>query len=479
MPIVVSQPVAQIPTPDAQSPDGKIRATVLPGSAGVFIRVDYTSMFGVLGYAWPNPFRVTIYRQTPDGVISAVRGAGNISQYGGIFHAYDDEVTFGQQIVYWAEAPTRDGSEIVETDKVSVLTWEPAGGFTQPGVWIKNLEEPDLSVPARCLDWSAGSWASRNATADIWGGSAPAVVTDVRKSYNTKMTILTKDEDEYQALRAAVDASVVYVVGLERHRRRTGYYLVGDISPARVGQASSQYDAWEVALTGMDRPSSAGQSLSVPGRSYADRKRARAAYSDVQQSPGPGGGPWRNLVLNPSAELTFTGESTGFGSNSVRSRVNAEAKFGSWSWQHDISVTAAQGGTSWNTEPVSGGQQVSAGVWVKIPPTGVTALALWFRSGTTTLNAVNVLSQAVPGSWARVTGAYTMDAAETVDRISVVATIGTAPVSWWADAAMAVIGPTLPEYGDPSVTPGWRWTGADFASASTHNRTYAMGTEPY
>lgn len=281
MPIMVSAPTVQTPSGDSQSPDGKIRATVMPSAAGVFLRVDYTSMLGQAGYTWPSPFRITIYRQTEDNVISAVRGADSISQYGAIFHAYDDEVRFGQQVVYWAEAPTRDGSEIVETDKVAIRTWEPDGGFTSPGVWIKNLEDPDLSVPARCLDWSAGSWASRNAVADIWGGAAPAVTTDVRKSYNTKMTILTKDEDEYQALLSAVDSSVVYIVGLERHRRRTGYYLIGDIAPSRVGRVDSGYDVWDVALTGMERPTSSGHSLSVPGRSYADRRRTFETYRRI------------------------------------------------------------------------------------------------------------------------------------------------------------------------------------------------------
>ncbi|AWY07509.1 hypothetical protein SEA_LAZERLEMON_26 [Streptomyces phage LazerLemon] len=479
MPIVVSQPQAQVPVTDAQSPDGKIRATVLEGTAGVFIRVDYTSMLTQVGYTWPNPFRVTIWRQLPGKDPEPVRGAANIQQYGAIFHAYDDEVTFGQQVVYWAEAPTRDGGEIVETDKVVVLTWEPDGGFTQPGVWIKNLENPDLSVPARCIDWSAGSWASRNATADIWGASQPAVTTDVRKSYNTKMTILTADEDEYQALLAAIDASVVYVVGLERHRRRTGYYLVGDIAPSRIGRAASPYDSWDIGLTGMGRPESAGHSLTVPGKTYGDRKRAYGSYRAVEESPGRLGGPWRNLVLNPSAELTFTTESSGYGSNNTRDRVNTESKFGSYSFQHTISVNGADGGTNWNLEPVTGGQQVSAGVWVKIPASGVTALQLWFRSGTTTLSTVNVLGQAVPGQWARVTGSYTMTAGQTVDRIAVVATAGTAPVVWWADGAMAVVGSTLPAYGDPSIAEGWRWEGADFASPSRYGRSYAMGTEPY
>ncbi|AYD86772.1 hypothetical protein SEA_MICRODON_25 [Streptomyces phage Microdon] len=323
MPIVVSQPVAQTPVTDAQSPDGKIRATVLTGTAGVFIRVDYTSMLGQLGYTWPNPFRVTIWRQLPGGEPEPVRGAENISQYGAIFHAYDDEVTFGQQVVYWAEAPTRDGGEIVETDKVVVLTWEPDGGFTQPGVWIKNLENPDLSVPARCVDWSAGSWASRNATADVWGASAPAVTTDVRKSYNTKMIVLTKDEDEYQALLAAIDASVVYVVGLERHRRRTGYYLVGDIAPTRLGRASSSYDSWDIGLTGMGRPKSAGHSLTVPGKTYADRRRAFETYQNVLDY-----GDAFTMNLNPTFDVD-TADWTAY--SAALTRSNAQSWAGGWS----------------------------------------------------------------------------------------------------------------------------------------------------
>lgn len=323
MPIVVSQPVAQTPETDAQSPDGRIRATVLPGSAGVFIRVDYTSMIGQIGYTWPNPFRVTIWRQLGAAEPEPVRGADNIQQYGGIFHAYDDEVTFGQQVVYWAEAPTKSGDQIVETDKVAVKTWEPDGGFRSPGVWIKNLENPDLSVPARCIDWSAGSWASRNATADVWGSEFPAVTTDVRKSYNTKMTILTKDEDEYQALRDAINASVVYVVGLERHRRRTGYYLVGDIAPTRVGLASSPYDSWDVALTGMGRPTSSGHSLAVPGRSYADRRRQFETYQGVAESGD-------NETMNPNPSFdTNTADWTAYSANLTRS--NAQSWAGGWS----------------------------------------------------------------------------------------------------------------------------------------------------
>lgn len=280
MPIVVTAVVPQVPSTDAQTADGRFRATQMPASAGVFLKADYSDLLGVVGYNFVSPFTVTFWRTTADGTTSIVRGGISVGQYGAIVHAYDDEVGFGQLVTYWASTPLMDGSTI-ETDKVIVQTWEPDGGFTSPGVWIKNLENPSLSVPARCIDWSTGSWSSRNSTSDIWGSAAPAVVTDVRKSYNTQMVILTKDEDEYQALLAAINASVVYIVGLERHRRRTGYYLVGDVSPSRISKAYSSYDAWTVILTGMERPATAAASLVVPDRSYGDRLRNYGKYSQI------------------------------------------------------------------------------------------------------------------------------------------------------------------------------------------------------
>lgn len=372
MPIVVTSPQDHAPVTDAISPDGRMRATVMSATAGVFLRVDYTSMLGVVGYDWPNPFRVTIWRQTEDGEITAVRGAQNIAQYGAIFHAYDDEVKFGQQVVYWAEAPTKSGDQIVETDKVAVLTWEPDGGFRSPGVWIKNLEDPDLSTPARCIDWSAGSWASRNATADVWGASQPAVTTDVRKSYNTSMTVLTKDEDEYQALLAAVNASVVYVVGLERHRRRTGYYLVGDIAPSRVGPAYSDYDSWSIGLTGMGRPVSAGHSLSVPGRSYADRRALFDTYQQVKDW-----GDAQTLNTNPTFDTDASGWQAASG---TLTRSNAQSFVGGWSGLITSGTGSQPRAQMYPTVPVQPGRSYRARGKLYVPQTltNVSVNLNWF-----------------------------------------------------------------------------------------------------
>jgi hypothetical protein len=147
--------------------------------------------------------------------------------------------------------------------------------------------------------------------------------------------------------------------------------------------------------------------------------------------------------------------------------VNTESWIGQWSTQHAISLASSQGGTTWNMEAVPAGQTVRFGVYVKIPATGIAALELWWRNGTTTINTVSVLAQAVPGSWARVSGSYTVAAGQTVDRVSAVATTSAAgAATWWADAAMAHVGgAALAPYFDGAW--GGTWEGAANASVSS------------
>jgi hypothetical protein len=203
-----------------------------------------------------------------------------------------------------------------------------------------------------------------------------------------------------------------------------------------------------------------------------EKTASTAAYSPSAGRSYPlvyvGAGPAvRNLVLNPSFEDSLTTETTGFGSNNTRTRVNTDSYVGAYSVQHAISVASAQGGTSWNIEPVAAGNLVRFGVWVKIPVTGVTALELWWRNQTTTLGTVSVLAQATPGAWARVSGSFTVPAGQTVDRVSAVATSSAAgAATWWADAAMAHVGgAALAPYFDGAN--GGTWEGPPNASVSS------------
>ncbi|WP_069743032.1 phage tail domain-containing protein [Streptomyces sp. EN23] len=202
-----------------------------------------------------------------------------------------------------------------------------------------------------------------------------------------------------------------------------------------------------------------------------ERTASTTAYSPAAGRTYPlvyaGAGPAvRNLVLNPSFEESFTGETTGFGTNNTRSRDGSEAWVGGYSVQHAISIASAQGGTSWNIEPVAAGNLVRFGVYVKIPVTGIAALELWWRNQTTTLSTVSVLAQAKPGAWARVSGSYTVAAGQTCDRVSAVATSSAGgAATWWADAALAHVGgSSLAGYFDGAN--GGTWEGVPNASVS-------------
>ncbi|MFF7313339.1 phage distal tail protein [Streptomyces sp. NPDC008137] len=237
----------------------------------------------------------------------------------------------------------------------------------------------------------------------------------------------------------------------------------------RIGDAALELYCADPYLYGLEEKSASTAAYSPSaGRSYP------LVYAGA-------GAAVRNLVLNPSFEESFTTETTGFGSNSTRSRVSTDSYVGAYSVQHAISLASSQGGTSWNIEPVAAGNLVRFGVWVKIPVTGISALELWWRNQTTTLGTVSVLAQAQPGVWTRVSGSFTVPAGQTVDRVSAVATTSAAgAATWWADAAMAHVGgTTLAGYFDGAN--GGTWEGTPNASVSSRpagsNRVYGSAGE--
>ncbi|MCB5179510.1 fimbrial protein [Streptomyces antimicrobicus] len=172
-----------------------------------------------------------------------------------------------------------------------------------------------------------------------------------------------------------------------------------------------------------------------------------------------------NLVLNPSVyDLTNT-QLYGSSSNMTRVRITTDAHAGSNSIEHTHIADGGSAGTTWTIEPATAGQTVSFGVWVKIPATGITAGQLAWRNGTTTLRINPISPLPAPDTWVRLSGTYTAAAGQTIDRVGIAFT-GANGTKWLADACQAVLGPTLPDYGDGTFS-GWRWTGEPHASPSS------------
>jgi hypothetical protein len=281
MPIAVAGIVIPPPILDVTSIDGLIRARVIPAYAGVYLNVDFRSLLTNPAYDWYNPFKGTIYRRDSEGNVVIVRGADQRTQYGGVFSVFDDEVKFGEVYTYWVDGYQRDGT-VHSSYTASVRTWAPDGGYDMPGVWFKSLDDISKSQPVRVISWKGGNYEANFAQSKILNSRFAGINTRVRSAFTTSMTILTDGEEEYEAFLDMAASGIVFVVGLSKHRRRTGYYVLGDIAPTRIGETvHSSYDAWTVEMIEQDRPGTQGQNGPVlPWRNLADRLYEYPRFED-------------------------------------------------------------------------------------------------------------------------------------------------------------------------------------------------------
>lgn len=284
MPIAVAGIVTPTPSTDSTSPDGLIRARVIPEYAGVFITVDFRSLIDDPGFNWANPFRATVFRTDQDGNTVIVRGADQRTRYGGLFDVFDDEVRFGQIYTYYVEGHSRTGALGRKSYGASVLTWAPATSVR--GVWIKNLVNSGASTPVRTWDWSKHNFESNTSKHKIMSSPSAAFNIRVRNYPTSTLSVLTQGEGEYLGLLEAVEGSVVFITSLYHSWKRDGWYLVEGIESSRVGpNVKSSYDQWDLALTKVDRPSTKGQNAPVfPWYNLDDRLRDFPTYNDATAS---------------------------------------------------------------------------------------------------------------------------------------------------------------------------------------------------
>ncbi|MEE4491619.1 phage distal tail protein [Streptomyces sp. BE230] len=182
--------------------------------------------------------------------------------------------------------------------------------------------------------------------------------------------------------------------------------------------------------------------------------------------------PGMNLALNPSLEVDLA-DTQAYGA-ATRTRITTDSLFGPACMQV-VNGGAASIGSTWSIAPQSvAGTTITASAWVKLSTlTNVTNVFLNWRSGAAALSTA-FLPGPLPtvGEWTRVSASYTLTAGQTCDRIGVGVTSTATGVTWLADAVLATTDPTLPPYGDGSMTgQGWSWTGTPNASTSVRTIT--------
>lgn len=224
----------------------------------------------------------------------------------------------------------------------------------------------------------------------------------------------------------------------------------------RIGDAALEFYCADPYLYGLEEKSAWTTAYSPSsGRAYP------LSYSDVD--------PATNLVLNPSAAVDLS-NTANYGASITRTRVTTDAWHGDSSILHTHSSNTIAG-SQWTIAPLSSGETISIGAWVK-PLTGsyVRGNLAW-RSGSTTLQTAALTAQTA-GVWSRVTATYTLTAGQSCDNIGLSFEPTATGATWLADAAMASATATLPPYGDGSMTNyGWAWTGTANASSSVRTIT--------
>lgn len=362
---------------DATSVDGRIRAKDDPQYGGVRIKIDYGAELA----AWQSPFVCTVYRVNADGTVWTVRGGDPYLNYGGVGWLYDQEAPLGQVVSYYAVPLLTGGAPGAASASASILTAVPTGGYDDPDMWLVNLEDPGASVQARATTSLAGTYTGRNDKQVILGSAYPAVTPDTRNGLTTTVSVLTSGSAEFTAMQTLIQQSVILRKS-SLWERPDGYFTVDDVSYTAQSAATGRgLYVWQMNLTEVNRPSTAGQTVVVPGYSYNAYKTQYPLYRDVL-SETYGAVQGGNLFDTDTATFeNGIAKWAALNGNSTISSVSGTAYKGT----HSMKITAGAAGNigafPTTLYPASRGTVYTFGVWLLSPSGLVVDLDFEWKDG--------------------------------------------------------------------------------------------------
>lgn len=281
MPIVLDpNTVGPAPITDATSLDGLIRAVTDIIWDGVLIKVDYT---GLPQADYAIPFQANIYRLNADGTEELVRSGNPAKSYDQIVYAYDHEAAIGRAAAYRAVPKMADGSDGPSTDRVGVYVTMPQGSYTDPGVWAKCLDDPAKSMRLRMVEWNGESLPGNLAQNKVLNSPFKALTPDVRGGREGQFVVLTDGRDEYDMFEDLINAGPVLLQNRpDVLTRRDMYVSFDNVSYRRVARLVTEPEAyWTCDYIEQDRPSTFGQFLRIPGKSYIERLQNYPFFGDT------------------------------------------------------------------------------------------------------------------------------------------------------------------------------------------------------
>lgn len=275
MPMIVDPdaPPIEVPT-EVTSVDGHLTAVIDEPYAGVLLICDRSGDLTVIPH-W------TVERVNPDGSRHLVRSGDPVWSPGGYGLAYDHEAPLGVAVLYVATPLGVDGQPVADASEVAVTIPVPA--FPKD-VWIKSTDRPGASLRVHVEDWPELSTEARNQLVTIPGDRYPVATLDVYDASTSSMTLFTETSVEATALRDLLEAPDVLLVSTTpEHNRPDEFVVTGTLSEAIIGPGDPAR-RWTVPLQPVARPSTADQTMRMPGWSADELLERFATLAAVEAS---------------------------------------------------------------------------------------------------------------------------------------------------------------------------------------------------
>jgi hypothetical protein len=303
-------------TTDAVAPPGTVQAavevTAVASAASSVMQVDAVALWQVLpltaveafpdnGYVGltlrelPVDYLISVYRVTPDGARTLVRGGeGLISQQalaGDLFLAEDHEAPLGVQVYYYIELYSQPG--VLATTRSSDPVTLTLADSTE--AWLKDPGNPQRNV--RVLVDKAPDWQRpiEQASFVVRGRRNKVVLSGKRQGLEGDLAIWTRSDAEREALHHLLDSGNVLLWQASPGRGVSDMYVnVGQVTEARVSPlAQEQWRAWTLPLTEADMPTALGVN-GATGRTWQDVLAEFATWQDVRDTYAT----WEDLLLD-------------------------------------------------------------------------------------------------------------------------------------------------------------------------------------
>ncbi|MFD0078239.1 hypothetical protein ACFVIY_38060 [Streptomyces sp. NPDC127166] len=240
-------------------------------------------------------YTITVWRVTPDGQRTLVRGAAGLLNRtlitSDVLVIEDYEAPLGIAVRY--EVEMRDAGGVVrETRVIGALSIDPGDPLL---CWVKDPGLPQLNC--RAMVASPPEWTRpiEQVVHRVKGRARPVVHSQVRGDYEGQLVVWTRTDDETNALDRVLDSgSVLFLQFAPGWHESDRYVSVGETPlPRIVPDGEEEQRAWTLPLVTVDMPTTLGVAGSA-GRTWQDVLAEFATWQEVRDAYPT----WLDVLLN-------------------------------------------------------------------------------------------------------------------------------------------------------------------------------------